>query len=50
MKENGKIYLEQAIFNEKTDRTSLEEDKVANNLANASKVDISEGTSRHNEL
>lgn len=39
------MYLEQAIFNEKTERTSLDEDNVANNFANASKVDASEGTS-----
>lgn len=46
----GRNYLEQAIFKEKTERTSLEEDSVANNFASASKVDASEGTSRHNEL
>lgn len=44
------MYLEQAIFKETTDRTSLDEDSVANNLANASKVDASAGTSRHSEL
>lgn len=44
------MYLEQAIFKEKTDRISLDEDSVANNLANASKVDASEGGSRHSEL
>lgn len=44
------INLDEAIFKEKTDRTSFEEDSVANNLANASKVDDSEGTSKHNEL
>lgn len=42
--------LEHAIFKEKTDRTSLDEDNVANNLANASKVDASDGTSKHSEL
>lgn len=45
-----KIYLEQAIFKLKTERTSLDEDSVANNFANASKVDASEGTSKHSKL
>lgn len=44
------MYLEQAVFKEKTDRASLDEDSVANNLANASKVDASEGTSKHSKL
>lgn len=44
------VYLEQAIFTEKTDRISLEEDSLANNFANASKVDASDGTSKHSEL
>lgn len=44
------MYLEQASFKEKTEWTSLEEDSVANNFANASKVDVSEGTSKHSEL
>lgn len=46
----GTAYLEQAIFKEKTEWTSLEEDKVDSNFANASKVDASEGTSKHSEL
>ena len=46
----GRMYLEQAIFNEKTDRTSLVEDSVANNLENASKLDASIGTSKQSEL
>lgn len=46
----GIMYLEQAILPEKTDRTSLVEDSLANNFPNASKVDASEGTSKHNEL
>lgn len=44
------MYLEQAIFKEKTEWTSLDEDNVANNFANASKVDASEGTSKQSEL
>ena len=46
----GRMYLEQAIFREKTDRTSLVEDSVANNLENASKLDASIGTSKQSEL
>lgn len=44
------IYLEQAIFKEKTDRISLDEDSVPNNFAKASKVDASAGASRQSEL
>ena len=44
------MYLEQADFMEETERSSLDEDNVANNFANASKVDASDGTSRPNEL
>jgi uncharacterized protein involved in propanediol utilization len=44
------MYLEKTILPEKTDRTSFVEDSLANNFANASKVDASEGTSKHNEL
>jgi hypothetical protein len=44
------MYLEQAILTEKIDRTSLDEDSLANNFENASKVDASEGTSKHSEL
>lgn len=44
------MYLEQAIFKEKTDRISLDEDSVANNFANASKVDASDGTSKQSKL
>lgn len=44
------VYLEQADFMEQTERSSLDEDNVANNFAKASKVDASDGTSRHNEL
>ena len=43
-------YLEEPTFSEKADRTSLEEERVANNFAKASKVDASVGTSKHNEL
>lgn len=43
-------YLERAIFKEKTDRTSLDDESVANNFANASNVEASEGTSKHKEL
>ena len=45
-----KKYLDPAIFMEKADLTSLEEESVANNFANASKVDASAGTSRDNVL
>jgi hypothetical protein len=44
------LYLEEAIFKEKTDRTSFDDESVASNLANASKVDASGGTSRQSEL
>ena len=44
------MYLEQADFMEETERSSLDEDNVANNFANASKVDASDGTSRPSEL
>lgn len=44
------VYLEEAIFREKTDRTSFDDESVANNLANASKVEVSGGTSRQSEL
>lgn len=50
MRKKKKKYLEPAIFKEKADRTSLEEESVANNFANASKVDASAGTSRDNVL
>ena len=46
----GRKYLEEAILREKTERTSLDEERVANNLANASKVEASEGTSKEREL
>lgn len=42
--------LERAIFKEKTDRTSLDDESIPSNLANASKVDASEGTSKLREL
>lgn len=44
------VYLEEAIFREKTERTSFDDESVANNLANASKVEVSGGTSRQSEL
>lgn len=44
------IYLDDPILKDKTLRTSFEEDSVANNLANASNVEASEGTSKHKEL
>jgi len=43
-------YLGLAIFKESTDRVSLEDESAANNLANASKVETSEGTSKPKEL
>lgn len=42
--------LEHAIFKEKTDRTSLDEERVASKFENASNVEASVGTSRHREL
>lgn len=50
LKGNESLYLEQAIFREITERTSFEEESMLNNLANASKVDASEGTSKQREL
>lgn len=44
------MYLEEAIFKETTDRTSFEEERMDNNLENASNVEASAGTSKHNEL
>lgn len=40
-------YLDWAIFKEKTDRTSFDDESVANNLANDSNVDPSDGASKH---
>lgn len=44
------LYLDDTILEDRTLRTSLEEESIANNLANASKVEASEGTSKDNDL
>lgn len=44
------LYLERVTFEDEIDRTPLDDESIANNFANASKVDASEGKSNSREL